>query len=269
MSSALRPRVLAAVVRREYLIARSYRLLLASEFLFGLLNLALYFYISRVIEPGRGADLGGAPSYFAFAAVGVAFGVVFQAASGALARRVREEQLTGTLEALVAQPVASTEIALGLVGLPFLFAMVRVAFYLLAAALLLGLDLSRADPLGFVAVLLSAGTALTGFGIALGALVLLVKRATALVGLLALATTFLSGAYFPLSVLPPWLEALAKLVPIRFAFDGGRAALFQGGGWADDVVALLLFSAAALPLSLWLFSRALRLTKARGSLSEY
>lgn len=269
MSSAPRARVLAAVVRREYLIARSYRLTLASELLFGVLNLALYFYIAKVIEPVGGADLGGAPSYFAFAAVGVAFGVVFQAASGALARRVREEQLTGTLEALVAQPVAPAEIALGLVGFPFLFAMARVAFYLLAAALLLGLDLSRADPVGSVAVLLSAATALTGFGIALGALVLLVKRSTSLVGLLALATTFLSGAYFPLSVLPDWLEGLAKLVPIRFAFDGARAALFRGGGWGGDVVALLLFSGVALPLSLWLFSRALGLTRARGTLSEY
>ncbi len=256
-------------MRREYLIARSYRLTLTFELLFGVLNLALYFYISRVIEPGRSADLDGAPSYFAFAAVGVAFGVVFQAASGALARRVREEQLTGTLEALVAQPVAAAEIALGLVGFPFLFAMARVAFYLLAASLLMGLDLSRADPLGFVAVLLSATTALTGFGIALGSLVLVMKRATALVGVLALATTFLSGAYFPLSVLPDWLEAVAKLVPIRFAFDGGRAALFRGAGWGDDMLVLLVFSGAALPLSLWLFSRALRLTQTRGTLSEY
>jgi ABC-2 type transport system permease protein len=268
-SSPLRPRVVAAIVRREYQVARSYRFALSFGLVYGVLNLALYYYISKVIDSRPGVDLEGAPSYFAFAAVGVAIAVVFQASSTSLARRVREEQLTGTLEALVAQPIAATEIALGLVGFPFLFATARVAFYLLAAAALLGLDLSHADPVGAVLVLLTSGTALTGFGIALGAVVLLVKRGTALVGFMAFLATFVSGAYFPLSVLPDWLQAVAELIPIRFAFEGARAALLRGEGWGGDVLALVVFSAVALPVSLWLFQRALQLTQARGSLSEY
>ena len=267
--STPRRQVVAAVVRREWLITRSYRFGLTFDLLFGIMNLLLYFYISRIIESGRAVDLQGARSYFEFAAVGVAFGVVFQAASGALARRVRDEQLTGTLEALVAQPIRAKEIALGLVGFPFLFAMVRVAFYLLVAVVLLGLDVSRADPVGFALVLIAAALALTGFGIALGAVVLVTKRAAALVALAAFATSFLCGAYFPLSVLPGWLQDVVELVPIRFAFEGARSALFRGEGWSDDVVVLVLFSGFAFPLSLWLFGRALALTQARGSISEY
>ena len=36
---------------------------------------------------------------------------------------------------------------------------------------------------------------------------------------------------FPLGVLPGWLEFMGKLLPTRFAFDGVRAALFEGAAW--------------------------------------
>lgn len=264
-----RARVVFAIVRREYLVSRSYKLALVVGLLYGVLNLAVYFYISRTLDPGRSADLEGAPSYFAFAAVGVAIGLVFQTSAVSLAARIREEQLTGTLEALVAHPVSSAEIALGLIGLPYILAIARVGLYLLAATVLLGLELSDADWLGFAAVLAATGLALSGLGMALGAVVIVVKRAGGFIGFATFGTSFLSGAFFPVSELPSWLRPLADVLPLRYALDGLRAALLRGQDWGGDAVVLVLFGAAALPASLWLFGCALHFAKGWGSLSEY
>ena len=205
-----------ALARRDYAMIRTYRLGFALDFGFGFANLVVFYFISRTVQGVEDLDrLGGAPSYFAFVAVGIALSGVISAASAGLAQRLREEQLSGTLEMLVVQPIRLTELAAGLAAYPFLFAMVRAAFYIVVGGGLLGLSFRQTSWIGFLVVLLAAAAAFSGLGILLGALVLVVKRGTALVGLLIFVLGALSGAFFPLSVLPGWLEAIGRLPETR------------------------------------------------------
>jgi ABC-2 type transport system permease protein len=126
-----------------------------------------------------------------------------------------------------------------------------------------------ADWLGFVIVMVATGGSLLGIGIALGALVLVIKRATVAVTLATFALGLLGGAFFPVSVLPDWLEPVAAVVPTRFAFDGLRAALFQGGGWEGDAAALIAITVVSVPVALWLFRTALDHCRRTGSLVQY
>jgi len=261
--------VILAIIRRDFLVTRSYRLPFILDFVFGILNLAVFFFISRTFEGIATAELGGAPSYFAFAAIGIAITVVIDAASTALAGRIREEQLTGTLEALLVQPVTVNEISFGLAGFPFLFAMIRAVFYLAIAGVWLEVDLSQASLLGFVIVLATAGAAFSALGILLGGLVLVVKRGQVVVGMVIYGMGLISGAFFPVSVLPDWIEPLGRVVPTRFAFDGLRSAVFQGAGWWDDALALLLFSLVGVPIAVWVFRQALGYSRRSGSLTHY
>jgi ABC-2 type transport system permease protein len=260
---------LLALTRRDYSVFTSYRFAIGFDLLYGLIDLLIYFFISRTFEDAPTADLGGAPDYFAFVLVGIVITLVVGAASSTIGFRLREEQLTGTLETLVAQPIRSWQIALGMTGWPFAFALARAAFYLLVAALLLDVDLSHASSAGAILVLLASGLALLWLGVALGSLVIAFKRGNNIIGFVSLALGFAGGAFFPLSVLPGWLEFLGKLVPTRFIFDGMRAALFRGGDWSDDALVLLVYSAVGLPLALWAFSRAVQHARNRGSLAEY
>jgi ABC-2 type transport system permease protein len=264
-----RTAVLRAIGRRDFLVVRSYRLLLASLMLFGALDLAVYFFISETFEGSSSESLQGAPSYFAFAAVGVILGLVVDATSVNVASRLREEQLTGTLEAVTTQPLTPLELCLGLVSFPFLFASLRAGIYLIAAVFLMDLDVSDTSWPGMAAMLAGAAFALAPVGIFAAALVLVFKRGAALAGWLVYAMTILGGALFPISVLPGWLEWAGRVMPVRFAFDGVRAALFTGQGWGDDVLALLAFGAALTPIALVAFALALGRAKKSGTISEY
>jgi ABC-2 type transport system permease protein len=258
-----------ALITRDFLIARSYRLALALDVVLGALNLLVYFFISKTFGNPDPASLGPAPSYFAFAAVGVAMTTVINAATARVSARVREEQLTGTLEAIVSQPISPTSLAAGASGLPFMGATVRATVYLSIGILLFNLDLPNADWPGVAAVLLASGLALSSLGVASAGMVMIVKRGDIVVSLAVFALGLFSGALFPISVLPDWIQPIAKVMPTRFSFDGLRSAMFGGGDWGTDVLVLCAYAVVLVPAALWAFAAALRWAKRAGSIAEY
>jgi ABC-2 type transport system permease protein len=264
-----RPHAVYALIRRDWRIMRSYRTALVTDVVFGCLNLVVYYYISRSVKVSVRGGLDGAPSYFAFAAVGVALAVVLQSAVTGVSRRLREEQLTGTLETLCAHPISATEVALGLAGFPFLFAVVRAALYLGIAGLLLGLSFAHCSWPGLFAAFLVTGLALGAFGVALAAVVLVFKRAEAVGALGIFGMVLLGGAFFPAQVLPHWVHPLAAAVPTRFAFSAARGALFGGSDWVSSTLVLTGWAVGFGALSLFLFSLSLRHAVRRGTLNQY
>ena len=268
-SRVTRTGAVRALVARDWRITRSYRAALVTDLTFGCLNLLVYYYISRTLKVSVGGGLDGAPSYFAFAAVGVSLSVVLQAAITGVSRRLREEQLTGTLEALCAQPISATEIALGMAGFPFVFAVFRAFIYLLLAGILLGLSFAHCAWIGLLVSFLVAGLALGAVGVALAALVLVFKRAEAVGSIGVFGMSLLGGAFFPIAVLPHWVRPIAEVVPTRFAFEAARDALFGRAEWLASALTLIGMAAGFGTLSLIVFSLALRHSVRHGTLNQY
>jgi ABC-2 type transport system permease protein len=239
------------------------------DLVLGMVSFLVYFFISRTFQTAPIDELQGAPTYFDFAAIGIAITVVVEAATTGLAERMRQEQLTGTLEMLVAQPLTAAEVSLGLAGFPFFFAVVRAALYLLLGGALLGLDLSHTSWTGFFLVLITTGVAFVPIGVMLGALVIVLKRGQVLASVVIFSMGLLSGAYFPVDVLPGWLRPVGKAFPMRFALDGLRAAVFRGSDWGGDLVPLIAFSLLGFPVALLCFAQALRFVERSGSLGQY
>jgi ABC-type multidrug transport system permease subunit len=260
---------LRALVLRDWAVARSYRTALVSDLAFGFLNLVVYHFISATLRPRVGTQLDGAPDYFAFAAVGIAMTVVLQASIIGLGRRVREEQLTGQLETLLAQPISASELALGLAGFPFLFAVFRALAYLLLAGAFLGLSFAHTDWPGVLVSFMISGLAFMGIGIILASLVVVFKRADSVGAIGTFGLTLIGGAVFPVNVLPTWLQPLARIVPTRFALNAVRDALFGAHDWIGPALILLGIGAAMMVVSLLLFSGAVRLVIKMGTVSQY
>jgi ABC-2 type transport system permease protein len=165
--------------------------------------------------------------------------------------------------------VTTTELCLGLAGFPLLFAVSRAAVYLTVAGVWMDLDLSRTSWPGLILILLVTGLSLSVLGILSGAIVLVLKRGDVLANMVLFGMTVLCGSVFPISVLPGWLEPLGKILPLRFAFDGARAALFRGDGWGSDFLVLLVFGIVGLGAAIAVFECALRLSRRAGSLGQY
>jgi ABC-type polysaccharide/polyol phosphate export permease len=259
----------AAFARRDFLIASSYRLPFVADLTWGVIDLVLYFFISEVVGPVPAADLDGAPSYFAFALVGILVSLVIGTATGEIAGRIRSEQLTGTLELLCAQPLSTGRLAAGYAAYPIAFAIVRVAFYFLVAVLFLDLATASADWAGVVLVLGASALAFFALGILAAAATVVFKRGDAVVEVAVFAMTFVSGALFPVSVLPSWAQSIGEVMPTWFAFDGLRKALFEGDGWETSAAVLAGIGIVGIPLAVRVFAAALQHAKRKGTLAEY
>jgi ABC-2 type transport system permease protein len=261
--------VLSAIVWRDYLSKRSYRLGFALDIFNGILTLTIYFFISRFFSEPNTAALNQAPTYFAFAAAGIITAAMIQSGCVELCLRLREEQLAGTLETLVAQPLSASELCLGFVGFPFAFALARALLYFVIVSAAIDLDLLQVSWIGLVVVLLGAGGAFAAISIAAAASILVVKRGDAIVSMLIGIMIIFSGSVFPISSLPGWLQPVARVLPAHVAFDGVRNALFRGEGWELDAVALLAVAVVGIPIAAWIFGLSLRAAQHSGSLSEY
>ncbi|WP_091435778.1 ABC transporter permease [Micromonospora yangpuensis] len=234
---------------------------------FGLVNLLVFRFVSQVVTLGPDADFTRSTSYFDFVAVGIVFLLVLQAGTVQVVTRLAGEQRAGTLELLTAQPVPRWALGLGLAGYPFVFALLRAGLYLAVLGTFFGLHIGRADWVGVVVVAALGALCTLPFGLALAGLAVAFGAGEPVARLLVVALSFLSGTYFPVSALPVAVRAFAEPLPTRIALDGLRHAL-TGGGWSTAALALTGAAAVLLPLSAWIFDRALWLARRRGVLTR-
>jgi ABC-2 type transport system permease protein len=80
-----------------------------------------------------------------------------------------------------------------------------------------------------------------------------------------------SGVYYPVSVLPGWMQAIATISPATYALRGARAAIIDGAGLSSlwgDIWPLLIIGAVSVPLGLWVFRRGELYAKKHGKLKR-
>jgi ABC-2 type transport system permease protein len=80
-----------------------------------------------------------------------------------------------------------------------------------------------------------------------------------------------SGVYYPVTVLPEWMQWLAKISPATYALDGLRDAIIEGDGisaMGDELWPLVVIGIVSIPLGLEVFRRGERYAKRHGKLKR-
>jgi ABC-type multidrug transport system permease subunit len=146
------------------------------------------------------------------------------------------------------------------------------------AAYLIGSGLFGVDPLQgdllrallFVAVGLIPLYALT---LLFGAVVIRVKEANALVGLMQWVVSLLMGTFFPVAVFPRLMRAVALAFPPTWMMNGIRASLLDVeyffGRWYLDWAVLWGFLLIAPWLGAWVFAATERRLRAEEGLGQF
>jgi ABC-2 type transport system permease protein len=266
-------RILLAFVRRELAALGGYRTAFFIRiFGFGLAVGSLLFlsrFVGAAVNPHLALYHG---NYLGFAALGF-LGTEFQQVGvSVLAQRIRMAQVMGTLEAEVATPAPPWMV----LGAPpvyeFAIAALRSAAYLLGANLLLGLDLSHANWASLLVAVPLIIAAFSGLGLLAAATTMLVRRLNPVAMVIGSLSFFLSGVMYPVSVLPEWLRAVGRLLPLTHALVVLRGALLVGSGLGElrsSLLALLVFAGLLAPVGAGMFAFALRRARIDGSLSHY
>jgi ABC-2 type transport system permease protein len=183
----------------------------------------------------------------------------------ALAIQIPIERDRGVLKRLRGTPMPRPVYFAGKVGMVLTVAVAETVVLLLVAVLLFDLSLpstlSRWLTLAWVGLL--GLTACTLSGIAFSSLARTGRSAPAVVTPVALVLQFISGVFFVFTELPPWMQQVAALFPLKWMCQGMRsvflpdsfASVEPAGTWELDRVAIILVAwvIAALALCLSTF----------------
>ena len=264
--------VVAAFLRRDFRINISYRISFAFQSVSIVLQLALFFYLSRVVDNEKfAAHQNLTEGYFAYAVVGLALFTIVQVTLASFSYKLREEQTTGTLEALMATPTSPSLIVLCSAVYDLIRATVTGLFLIAAAVVVFGLRLDLDLPSMGVAVVALVGclALFASLGVGVAAYTIVFKRGAALLALVLTGLALLGGVYFPISVLPDPIEWVAKALPFTWGLDVLRASLL--GGTVDPAQLAGLFASAmlVLPLALLVFTLAVKRVRRTGTLAQY
>lgn len=264
---------LPAFLRRDLLVAWSYRVGFFSDFANLAAQMAIFFFIGKLIESRALPSYGGAhATYLEFVTLGIVVNVFVQVALTRTATALRSEQMIGTLEALLSTPTATGTIQLGSAVFDLVYMPLRTAVFLAFMALVVGVELDPAGALPSALLLLAFIPFVWGIGIATAAAVVTFRRGTGAMGIGGMMLGLTSGAFFPLALLPGWISAVAEYNPLAIAIEGLREALLGGAGWdavGGDLLLLAAMSALALALGSLLFRLALERERRRGTLGLY
>lgn len=251
----------------------SYRLSFLMNFVGIFISIASFFFISSLLGKSVNQYLGAyGGDYFSYVLIGIAFSGFLGTGIGAFSSIIGSAQSQGTLEAILVTPTKLSHVIIFSALWDFLFTAITVIFYMLFGSLVFGANLSHINYLSALLVLVLTTILFSGIGIISASFIMVFKRGNPLNWLFGSVSSFIGGTYFPVTVLPVWLQKIAYLFPIFYALRAMRLAVLKGFTVVQlsaDILILFLFSVVVIPVSLLLFKWAVRMAKIEGSLGTY
>jgi ABC-2 type transport system permease protein len=266
-------RKLAILFRRDLAVARSYRAAFVLELFYALFGAASFYFLSRFVDsPQLEKSLPQGTNYFSFVLVGLAFFDYLTVGLHTFDESLQSARQNGTLENLLVTQTSLPVILAGSSLYPFVLLSLRTVIYLGWGAALFGFPVSNANWPGALLVLAASVLAFSGLGILSASYLLVFKKGNPVNWAVIGVSSVVGGMMYPVSVLPRWLQFIARLTPVTYSLEGMRAALLGHASFLElwpSLAALLIFAVLLLPISFFVFSWALRRTKITGTLTHF
>jgi ABC-2 type transport system permease protein len=168
-----------------------------------------------------------------------------------------EEKKSGVVQRILASPVSRVHILWSkyLYNMSLGFVQLVVLFF--GGALLYKVDIFSNFP-NLVLVVVAAAMACTAFGMLIAAVSRSTAQANGLGTFLILAMSSIGGAWFPVSLMPDFIQSISKLTLVYWSMDGFLQVLWRGAPLGDilpNVGILLGMSALITSISVWQFKK--------------
>ena len=193
-------------------------------------------------------------------------GIIFEI----LTETVSWERWEGTIEYTFMAPLSRPVHLFGMGLFAVAYGVVRASALFAVIAAFFSLHLPNANFLAALILLAIASVSFIGIGMMTAVLPLISPEKGTQLGFIAQGLMLVvSGVYYPVSVLPAWMQWIAKISPATYALRGIRAQILDGAGvrWAD-VWPLIVIGIVSVPLGLFTFRTGERYAKQHGKLKR-
>jgi ABC-2 type transport system permease protein len=261
---------LGGVVERNWYLVKRYAWWELTFFFWTVANTLTIVFIAKGVEAtGVRVDVNRLTTVLLIGAVIWAYlGIIFEV----LTETVAWERWEGTIEYTFMAPLSRPVHLLGMGLFAVGYGVIRAGLLFGIVAALFGLSLPDANFAGALVVLVVASISFLGVGMMTAVLPLISPEKGAQLGFVAQGVMLVvSGVYYPVAVLPSWMQWVSTISPATYALRGIRRAIIEGAGlgvlWAD-IWPLLAIGVVAVPLGLEIFRRGEVYAKRHGKLKR-
>ena len=261
---------LAGVFERNVYLVKRYIWWDVAFFLWTVANTLTIVFIAKGIEATGGQiDVDKVTTTLLVGAVVWAYlGIIFEI----LTETVAWERWEGTIEYTFMAPLSRPIHLFGMGAFAIVYGIIRAVLLFGVVALFFDLNLSHANFAAALIVLLVASISFIGIGMMTAVLPLISPEKGTQLGFIAQGLLLVvSGVYYPVEVLPQWMQWISVISPATYALDGMRDAIIEGDGitkMGDEIWPLVVIGIVSVPLGLEVFRRGERYAKRHGKLKR-
>jgi ABC-2 type transport system permease protein len=190
----------------------------------------------------------------------------------ALSDMIGWERWEGTIEYTLMAPIPRITHLVGQTLFAIIYSLIHTGAIMLVTAAFFNLDLRSANLMSGLVLLLAGSLSFIGIGIVAAILPLLFpERGSQMTHVILAILLLVSGVYYPVTVLPDWLQPIARVSPATYVLEGMREALLKGtpvSALWGYIWPLLLMGVIAIPLGVRVFQMAERYAKQTGRLKR-
>lgn len=187
---------------------------------------------------------------------------------------VNLEHWEGTIEHTFMAPISRATHMIGSCSYAIVHGMLFTFLQLIVVAAFFHLSLGQTNYLTAFFMLALGSVSFIGFGIAASVLPLLYTEKGMQMSFIVRSVLLLvSGVYYPISVLPAWMQPLARISPATYVLEGLRAAILRDQViWSPEIWSytwpLIITGVVSVPLGVFIFHLAERYAKRTGKLKR-
>jgi ABC-2 type transport system permease protein len=257
---------LYGVVERNLYLTKRYFLWDIAFLLWTIANTLTIVFIARGVDLSPAEQNELATKLLVGGVIWAFLGIIFEIVT----ETVAWERWEGTIEYTFMAPVSRPVHLMGMGLYAVLYGLVRASAVFVAVAAIIGIHLPNANYTAAIQLLAIASVSFIGVGMMTAVLPLISPEKGTQLGFVAQGLMLVvSGVYYPVSVLPGWMQWIAMISPATYALRGVRESILNGTGlqWAD-VWPLLVIGAFSIPIGLFVFKAGERYAKKHGKLKR-
>jgi len=260
---------LAFVERNLYLVKRYWHLELAF-LIFNVASAMSVLYIGEAQMQREAGSVEARVDLVLYLGIGTVVWAYLRAVFSNVGEMVAWERWEGTIEYTLMAPIHRITHMGGQTVFAIVYSLVFTAIVLGANVLMFHINLANANLFGGLVMLLAGSFSFVGLGIMGSILPLLFpERGQQMTHVIIAIMLLVSGVYYPISVLPPFLRAASTFSPATYVLQGARDALLKGSTLPQlwpSIWPTLIMGVIMIPAGLWVFRRAEVYAKRTGKL---
>jgi ABC-2 type transport system permease protein len=259
-------------IKRGWITLISYKMAFVLKYIGLFLNVTMFYYLSKLMMGTANpymSQYGG--DYTAFIIIGVSFQSFVSTALQSFSASITREQSTGTLEFLLMSETRLSQTLLFSALWNFILVLINTSIIFIFAIFIFDIHFqSNIVVAGTILVL--ALLAFSGIGMMSAAMIIVFKQGDPLEWIFSMISGLLSGVFFPVKVLPEFLQKISLFLPNTYALEALRKSLLNNTSLSTvgkEIAVLFLFSMITIPAGIILFHWGFNRARKDGSLVHY